>query len=214
MENLNYNTREQWINAFINAARPFFNEAGFPLPLNIRAGVGFPIEGYRSKAIGQIIYPEGSADRHYEIFLNPKKRDTDSDMPDARLADILTHELCHAAADHNHGFRNHGRATSPFGQVCSAVGLEGPLKGTYGGSNWFHWAAPVLTELGPMPYASIDLSSQYTKKKTYGVKLECPDCGWLARVSKKHVLAHAYLTCPVPDCGSIMIAHTDEEESD
>jgi hypothetical protein len=211
---MRYNTREPWVNAFIDGSRPFYDAAGFPLPLNIRAGVGFPIEGYRSKAIGQIIYPEGSADRHYEIFLNPKKRAGESEMPDAMLAAILTHELCHAAADHNHSFRNHGRATSPFGMIAKALGLEGPLKATYGGEHWFAWAAPILTELGPIPYGSIDLTSQYTKKKTYGVKLECPECAWLARVSKKHVNAHPYLNCPVPDCGGIMIAYTEEVTED
>jgi hypothetical protein len=204
--NLAYATREQWINAFIDASRPYFDAAGMPLPINIRAGVGFPIEGYRSKNIGQIIYPEGSADRHYEIFLNPITKGSEAGLPDSRMADILTHELCHAACDYNKAFRDHGRANSAFGQLAKAMGLEGSLDATIGGAGWHAWADSIMYELGPMPYAHIDLSSQYKKKETTLKSITCPDCGWQAWANKKHILNHDFLNCPTPDCGGILTA--------
>jgi hypothetical protein len=203
MDNITYQTREQWINAFITAARPVFAEAGYPIPMNVRAGVGFPSTGWRSKTIGECIFPEASSDNHFEIFLNPTVKG-DKHLPDARLADVLTHELIHAAAN----TKGHRKA---FETPARLLGLDGQLTATYGGSGWLNWAGPILQELGPMPYGNIVPSAARKTVKTWGIKLDCPDCGWLARVSAKHINAHAYLTCPTPDCGGIMTAHMDDE---
>jgi hypothetical protein len=50
---MTYETREEWLNAFVNAARPVFEAQGTPIPLNTRVSVGFPSTGYKSSVIGE-----------------------------------------------------------------------------------------------------------------------------------------------------------------
>lgn len=189
--NPKYETRENWLNAFVAATRPRFAEIGAPLPDKVRVSIGFTSTGARSKRIGECWHDAASADGHFEIFLKPTIE------TDARMADILTHELCHAAAGIDAG---HG---PQFKKVAVAMGLKGKMTSTIASSEWYAWALPVLKELGPMPYAVIT-DGQHTgkpKQKTNLLKVECPECGWLARVTAKHILPHDHLDCPVPDCG-------------
>ena len=64
-------TREQWLNAFVRAARPVFTTVMAPLPDNVRVSVGFTGAGKRGKAIGECWSSQASADGHFEIFLKP-----------------------------------------------------------------------------------------------------------------------------------------------
>jgi len=205
--NSNYETREQWLNACVMAHRPFFDAAGYSLPLNIRASIGFPINGIRSSEIGVIVYPEASTDSHYEIFINPILKDG-ATVGESTIASTLTHELVHAALDYNLADRGHDQKT--FGKLAKKIlGLEGRCEATYAGADWYAWASPMLDALGPMPYSEISAALLKQKKTvpTWGIKVECPDCGWLARASKKHIQPHTHLNCPAPECDGILIAH-------
>lgn len=42
-----YETREQWLNAFVTASRTQFDRIGFPLPDKVRVSVGFTSTGAR-----------------------------------------------------------------------------------------------------------------------------------------------------------------------
>lgn len=194
---------ETWLNRFKDAAGPAFANAGYPLPPNLRVRIGLPSTGYRSNVIGECFGPAASTDGHYEIYISPKVAEGD-----ARIADILTHELCHAACGLEEG---HGKT---FGQLARAMGLEGKLTATVAGSDWFAWAAPILEALGPMDFAALSADLRPRKKKqTFLLKVECPDCGWLARVTKSHIEPHDYLNCPVPDCnGTLVTSWPDEGE--
>src|SRR6187399_1756758 len=154
--------RESWLNAFVEHARPHFEAAGFPIPINTRVSIGLPSTGYRSNVIGECFAPAASADGHFEIIISPKVSEGD-----ARVADILTHELCHAAAGMDHG--------KAFGTLARALGLEGPLRTTTAGEAWFAWAAPVLAELGPMDFGALTALMPRRKKATFLLKVECPD---------------------------------------
>lgn len=191
-------TREDWLNAFVTYARAEFLTRGFSLPDRIRVSVGFTSGGRRGKSVGECWSDDASADGYFEIFLRP------STQSDARIADILTHELCHAAVGIAEG---HGKR---FGACARAVGLDGKLTATHAGQHWYAWALPVLTELGPMPYGALNEGAIHTgkpKQKTSLRKLECDACGWLARVTLKHVEPHAHLHCPVPGCdGELTLA--------
>jgi hypothetical protein len=185
-----YATREQWLNAFVDHARPQFAAGGYPLPEKIRVGVGFTSTGRRSKRIGECWSDSASEDGFFEIFLRPALES------DSRIADVLTHELVHAAVGLSEG---HGRV---FRMAMHAVGLEGPAKSTIAGEAWYRWALPVLDALGPMPYGVLNdgESSSPPKQKTNLLKVECDKCGWLARVTNKHIEPHDRLDCPVPGC--------------
>lgn len=199
---MTYENREGWLNAFIDAARPKFEDVGAPIPMNTRVSVGFPSTGYRSSVIGECWSSEASADGHFEIFINP------TNETEARLADILTHELIHAALGHAEG---HGVG---FKRVARALGLDGPLRATVAGAGWFKWAAPILAELGPMPYAALkqDMKPPRKKKPTYLLKAHCPDCGFIARVTMAHVTPHTHLNCCNPECDSLLIVETGDPE--
>lgn len=190
-ETQNNDTREVWLNDFIELARPHFEAAGHPIPINLRVSVGFPSTGYKSSTVAECWWPEASDDNHYELFVTP------TTLTDARIAGLVTHELAHAAVDAKTHHRGHG---APFKVLATAMGLEGPMRSTTEGENWFAWAAPILALLGPMPYAAIKANAAppRPKKKTYLLKVECPDCGWLARVTASH--CHEGMTCPVPTC--------------
>jgi len=193
---------EGWLNRFVDLARPTYEAAGYPIPLNLRVRIGLPSTGYRSNVIGECFAPSVSADGHYEIYISPKVAEGD-----ARIADILSHELCHAAASMNHD--------NAFKALSRAIGLEGKLTATTAGPAWFEWAAPIIEELGAMDFAALSADLAPRKKKaTFLLKLECPDCGWLARVTKKHVLDHTHLNCPVPECDGTLICDMPDDDSD
>jgi hypothetical protein len=194
-------TREAWLNSFVQSARPIFAGAGYPLPDKVRVSVGFTSTGARGKSIGECWSDAASEDGYFEIFIRPNANS------DARIADILTHELIHAAIGLEAG---HGKA---FKAAMNALGLEGRVTSTTAGEAWYVWALPILSALGPMPYGVLNdgLSSAKPKQKTNLLKVECPDCGFLARVTRKHIEPHSHLNCPVPDCEGELVTDAGED---
>ena len=199
-----YETREAWLNAFVMYSREHFARVGAPLPEKIRVSVGFTSTGSRSKRIGECWHDAASADGYFEIFLKPTIE------TEVRMADILTHELCHAAAGIEAG---HGPG---FKRVANALGLVGRMTSTTASPDWYSWALPILSELGEMPYGVLSegqgKSTAKPKQKTNLLKVECTACGWLARVTAKHIAPHDHLHCPVPDCVGVLVTDSGETE--
>lgn len=189
-----HETREAWLNAFVSRARVHFINAGFPLPDKVRVSVGFTSTGARGNRIGECWSNDCSADGHFEIFLKP------SITTDSRMADILTHELCHAAA----GLAAHHGPK--FKKVATALGLGGKMTSTVAKEGWYAWALPVLNELGPMPYGVLEggSSTAKPKQKTNLLKCECDTCGFVARVTAKWIGAAldsgGSMQCPDRNC--------------
>jgi hypothetical protein len=180
-------TREDWLNRFVDHARPVFVEIGHALPANIRVAIGFCSTGRKSKRIGECWSSEASADQHFEIFIHPGLQSDTS-----RIADILTHELCHTAAPGD----GHGKL---FGRVARGVGLDGKLTATVAGANWHAWADPILAHLGPLPGADLQGAAMGRKKQaTRLIKAECNECGLIFRITAKY--AGLNLQCPDHDC--------------
>lgn len=191
---MTYRTREDWLNAFVDYARVEFANAGYPLPDKVRVSVGFTSTGKRGNRIGECWSDMASEDGHFEIFLRPSLE------TDARICDVLTHELCHAAVGlaAKHGPK--------FAACAKAVGLEGKMTATVASKRWYDWALPILSDMGPMPYAKLNEgeSTGRPKQKTNLLKVECPSCGWLARVTSKHIEPHSHLNCPNPECVGVL----------
>lgn len=185
-----YATREEWLNAFIEAARPQFEALNAPLPVNVRVAVGFTSRGIKGARIGECWSDAASEDGHFEIFIKPTLDG------EARICDVLTHELVHAAVglDKQHN--------AMFKRVAMGLGLGGKMTATVATSDWYAWALPLIEQLGPMPYGALQggLSSQRKKQRTALLKVECNVCGFIARVTNKHIAPHTHLNCPVPDC--------------
>lgn len=184
--------RESWLQAFTEASRPHFEDAGFPLPKNIRMAIGFTSKGERGKRIGECWADVCSADGTFEIFIVPSLDDP------ARVADILTHELVHAAVGIE---AKHGRI---FKKCATALGLEGKMTATVAGERWFLWARPILDALGPLPHAALKsgrISTAPKKQTTRNIKVECDACGFTFRTAQKWIDASIDgLRCPNADC--------------
>lgn len=188
-------TREEWLNAFVAAARPVFKQRGHELPEKIRVSVGFM---FRSpKAIGQCWHEAASSDGTREIFINPSQADS------ARVADILTHELAHTlfGPDEKHG--------KNFKKAVTDLGLEGKATATVAGPVWREWAHPILQGLGPIPHAVLDPALSGVKKQsTRLLKCECEDCGFTFRATAKWVSngeeGLRELRCPDNACGGVV----------
>lgn len=185
-----FKTREQWLNAFIQKARPHFKRVGHPIPEKVRAAVGFTSKGQRSNRIGECWAKTCSEDETFEIFIVPAMSDA------SRVADILTHELIHAAVGLEDG---HGRI---FGRCARALGLEGKLTATVAGAEWHEWADPILEKLGPLPHAALKKgeSSGPKKQTTRMIKCTCQSCEFVFRTTKKWIEDCGELRCPNPVC--------------
>jgi hypothetical protein len=183
-------TREEWLNAFMNEARPVFKQHGFELPEKVRVSVGFMFRN--PKAIGQCWHESASADGTREVFINPIIADS------AHVADIVTHELCHTlfGPEEKHG--------KNFKAAAYGMGLEGKATATVAGDAWREWAFPILAKLGAFPHAAIDPASSGVKKQTTRLlKCECEDCGFIFRATAKHVNAKS-LRCPDFECEGVV----------
>lgn len=179
-------SREEWLNAFIAAARPVFKKLELELPEKIRASVGFMFRG--GKAIGQCWHEAASTDGTREIFVIPTLDDS------YRIADVLTHELAHTlfGPDEKHG-RN-------FKAAVTKLGLEGKATATVAGPGWLEWASPILEELGKIPHAALDPTlSGVKKQKTYLIKASCGICDVIFRITAKAANGKE-LRCVDTDC--------------
>lgn len=179
-------TREQWMQAFTDAARPRFEELGSPLPPVIRMSIGFPSQGRRSNTIGQCWWAEASTDGVCEIFIRPSLQDDSR-----RVAGVLAHELVHAAGHKGHG--------ADFRKVAVGLGLGGPMTATTETDDFYAWADPVIEQLGPFPGAKLDdgMVEIGGKKKqgTRMIKMTCGECDWSFRTAQKNIDAMTDYTC-------------------
>lgn len=199
-------TREEWLNAFVAAARPIFAERGHPIPDKVRVSVGFTGARGGKKVLGACWHEEASTDGTREIFVVPTIDDS------SQIAGIVTHELCHTlfGPDEKHG-RN-------FAKAVHDLGLEG--KATSAGAGhlpdveWHEWADPILAALGNLPHAALDPTKSGVKKqKTRLLKGCCEDCGFTVRLTAKWVnAAKGPLQCPDSECGGVLGVIIEGEE--
>ncbi len=185
-------TREDWLNALTLAARGTFAAQGFTLPDAIRCSVGFTSRGIKGKAIGQCWSSNASADKHFEIFIHPGYQ---SDGP--FMADILTHELCHAATP--------GAGHGPVFKRCATrMGLAGPMRSAgFPDKVPPPWAQIILDTLGAFPAADLTggkVEGGPKKQTSRLVKAECVDCGLIFRITAKYVNERNELRCCDVEC--------------
>lgn len=191
-----YATREEYLNAFIERARPIFEGVNASLPSNVRVAVGFTSRGSTGSRVGECWSSDASEDGYFEIFISPKLADA------AKVCDVLTQQLIHAAIGLDKGRGPY------FKRVAVSLGYTGQMTTPTASQGWYAWALPIINALGPMPYGSLatdGISSARAKQTAAMLKLECPVCDFIARTTKKHINAHSYLNCPVPDCAGVLI---------
>ncbi len=184
-------TREEWLQRFVELSRKHFKAAGHPLPKRVRVSVGFPSKGIRSSTIGECWASSETKDNVCEIFIRPSLQDDAS-----RIADVLTHELCHAVLGHEAG---HGKS---FKLLATSLGLTGKMTATTAGEAWHAWADPILKALGRFPATALagHLAGGKKKQTTRMIKLTCDGCGWACRTTRSHIDGHGLLNCPIEGC--------------
>jgi hypothetical protein len=180
-------TREEWAQAFLAhpATRDAFAAVGYPLPANIRVGIGWPSKGMRAKAIGECYSPTASGDGAHEIIVSPKLEGA------ALIVSTLVHEAAHAAVGVRCGHKG------PFLKLARALGHTGRATVVFGGPAFTAWTAPIIDALGPFPHARLSdsISSGPKKQTTRQLKFECVACGIIGRMPRKG------LERGVPFCG-------------
>lgn len=185
-------TREEWLGALVDALRPRFTELGHPLPERIRVSCGWPSTGGTSrnrKTIGQAWSPKCSADGTHETFVSPVLGTAED------VGHVLVHELVHHAVGVAAGHK------SPFRKLALAIGLEGKMTATTAGPELTERLHALAERLGPYPHARLDGSADRKKQDTRMLKVTCPGCGCVVRMTRKWLDDAGAPTCA---CGDAM----------
>jgi hypothetical protein len=169
-----HQTREQYLNAFLDEIRPVFAAEGYPLPEKIRVTCGFPSQNARSalKRIGEHWHADASADGTHEIMISPVLDDVWD------VTGTLVHELCHAALPLGTGHKG------DFPKLAKKLHLEGKPTSTTVGVAFKSTFGALVESLGDYPHARLNVSS----KKTQGTRMLkacCAECGYTIRLTQK-----------------------------
>ena len=181
--------REEWLTQAVEELRTEFHHVSCILPEKIRVTCGWPSKGGRGKkkrTTGECWRDRASGDKHFEIFISPME-----DNP-LDVLGILVHELVHTATP-GEGHKK------PFRDVATAVGLEGKMTATTSSEQLLARLTRLKDRLGLYPHAALNPDDS-NKQTTRMLKIECPQCGWMARTSQKWM----DLGLPTCACGKKM----------
>lgn len=173
--------REQWLQDLTEAVRPKFDEIGMPLPADVAVTCGWPATGGTSRkqrTIGQCWARSQSSRGVNEVFISPVLDDS------VEVAQVLVHELIHAADDCKHGHKG------PFVTGMKALALGGKPTATTVTPEFTAWITPLLP--GDYPHKRMEISGGLKKQSTRMLKVSCPDCEiegdpYVVRMSQKQI---------------------------
>jgi len=182
---MKHETREPW---FLAAAKQIeqsiFKPAGYELP-RFRIGCGWPTTK-RDKTGAECFNSKRSEDKTYEIFVSPKFSDS------LKILEIIVHELCHTIAGIEAGHRK------PFIEIMRAVGMVKPWTGSRANEELAAKLAVIQEKLGPYPHAKLGLKKRKSGQKgSRLIKVQCPKCEYIARVTRKWLTEAGAPICPV-----------------
>ena len=196
-----YPLRDQWYAAAVADLRDDFRAAGHPLRDTVRISCGWPTKGTRSSSklrasvIGQCFNRRFTKDKVGQIFISPALESP------VQVLETLVHELIHDAVGCAAG---HG---PKFREAALAMGLTGKMTATVAGDDLRARLAALADRLGTYPHAPLD--PRGPKQTTRMLKVECAECQYIARVSRKMIDEHG---CPIcPTCMDQMTEGTRDE---
>lgn len=179
--------RETWLSDLVSRMRPQFSARGCPIPPALQVSCGWPSRRARpgsNQVIGQCFPVKLAADARPHLFVSPMLAKPED------IAHVLAHELVHAWDDCAHGHKG------PFIRAIRALGLEGKPTATVAGPAFVAWSAPILAELGPYPHGALTIADPGKKQGTRLLKVSCPDCGYIARVTRLWLVQAGPPLCP------------------
>ncbi|MCK5602738.1 hypothetical protein KAR91_12735 [Candidatus Pacearchaeota archaeon] len=175
--------REAWFKAAAVALEArVFKPAGYELP-KLRVGVGWPT-GNRMKVGGQCFDASLSEDKTYEIFVSPRKYEP------LVILGTLVHELSHTLAGVKAAHKK------PFIEVMRAVGMLAPFTQSIVSDDLPPVLDGIVTKLGPYPHAALGIKKKDGQKGSRLLKVECPECGYVARITRKWLDEAGAPICP------------------
>ena len=172
-------TREEWLEqatTLLNSE--VFIPAGYEIPEDVKVSCGWPVSGgasSRQATIGQCFSRAVSANNVNEIFISPKLDEA------SRVLDVLTHEHIHAIDDCRSGHKG------LFRTIAKAVGREGKMTATTAREALQDKLEAILDKRGDYPDAKHADAKQIKKQSTRMIKVECSECEFSYRTSRKNL---------------------------
>ena len=192
-----YQAREQWLADAMQAMRSMFKAAGYTIPQNVRVSCGLPSKGafsMKKRRIGEAWASQASKDQHFEIFISPTLDDQ------GEVLAVLVHEIVHVTVGLKEGHKGE------FVKCASKIGLQGPWTATTATKPLADELKKLAAKLGKYPHGSLEHMTNGRKKQpTRLVKVECPCCGYKARITMQWILL-GVPQCPNTECDQ----HGDE----
>ena len=188
-------TREEWLTEAADRLNDWIEaETDLTPSSRILVSTGWPRRDRGGKVIGQC-FPKKVSQGVHHIFISPTQSGA------VGVLAVLLHELVHAADDCEH------RHAGPFVKAIRALGLEGKPTATVPGKDLKKRLADLGKELGPYPHTVLTPGDYGPAKPqtTRMLKVECPACGCVARLTRKWLDEVGAPTC---GCGA---AQMEEE---
>lgn len=185
-----YNTREEWLVSAVKLLGVrLFKPNGYTIPKKVKVSLGWPA-GKRGKVLGQAWSPECSDNKFNEIFISPVLCDISSKRG---VLAVLVHELIHVTIGNDKGHK------AEFKKAMKNLGLEGKASSTYASAGLADMFERFDKELGKFPHAKMSVNSRSPIKKqtTRLIKVECPKCGYIVRVTRTWLDDCGAPICPV-----------------
>jgi hypothetical protein len=133
-------------------------------------------------ATGECWGQKASADGTHEIFVSPALAKAE------KILDTLSHELVHTIVS------GHKKA---FVEIAKKIGLtEGSPKSASAGPELKQELHRIAVKLPKFPHAALT-PAIVTKQTTRLVKVMCPECDYVARVTHLHLDEKGAPICPV-----------------
>lgn len=184
-------TREEWLVAAAERLTDMIAERTElkPSPA-ILVSCGWPRRDRGGQVIGQCYNRASSigADKH-QVFISPTLPSAAAVLP------VLLHELIHAADDCESGHKG------AFRRAWKALGFTGKPTCSVPGKELKAELRALAGELGPYPHTRLDPAKMDKPQTTRMLKVECPDCGCIVRMTRKWLDNSGTPQC---GCGSPM----------
>jgi hypothetical protein len=188
MKHLN---REAWLEEAVELAKPLFEKAGYTIP-KVRVSTGWPVRGgmaAKKRVIGECWSREAASDTIPQIFISPWLQEVI--CLDGGVLPTLVHEICHAVVG------NENKHNKVFRACARSVGLEGKITATHAGDELKESCRCWSESLGEYPHCRLSgLRSPHKKQGTRMIKIECDECGYVARTVQKWIDEVGPAHCP------------------
>lgn len=174
--NLKHKTREAWLMAAVDLLKPLFTENSYKVPEKLRVSCGFPSHNAfgKKQAEGECWSDHASKGKIFEIFISPIL-----EKPVAVL-DVLVHEIVHATVGLKCGHKG------AFKTCAIKVGLEGKMTSAAAGPDLLKRLGKLVPTLGTYPHDELSkMTNGKEKAGTRLLKITCPGCGYVLRVTRK-----------------------------